>query len=81
MLTRRTNVLLSEIDYLTLSRLAADKGKTMGELIRQAIEKTYKISKKKDSVARALNRINQLGKKVNTKNIDYKELINYGRKY
>ncbi|PIP57720.1 hypothetical protein COX03_01590, partial [Candidatus Woesebacteria bacterium CG22_combo_CG10-13_8_21_14_all_39_10] len=42
MLTRRTNVLLEEEDYLTLVYLSRREDKTIGELIRSAIVKTYK---------------------------------------
>ena len=81
MLTHRTNVLLTKLDHEVLSRLAGKKGKTIGELIRQAVRQTYRINQVKNSAAQALERIDQLAKKVETKGIDYRQLVNHGRKY
>ena len=81
MLTHRTNVLLTKLDREVLSRLASKKGKTVGELIRQAVRKTYNISQKENSTAWALQQIDRLAKKVNTKGINYRQLIEHGRKY
>ncbi len=82
MLTRRTNVLLAEEDYLRLSVLAKEANKTMGELIRHAVKKTYKY--KKDALTaneKAYRMIDKATKGLDFSGIDYKELINYGRKY
>jgi len=81
MLTRRTNVLLNETDYETLLALSKREGKTMGELIRHAVRKTYKTHRREKTNAQILAEIDKLAKKVNTKGINYKELVEYGRKY
>lgn len=79
MLTQRTNVLLSEPDYKMLKELSKKHNKSVGELIRQAVIKIYKPKKK--SNAQLLKEIRTLGKKANTKGINYRELVEYGRKY
>lgn len=82
MLTQRTNVLFSELDYKMLKELSKKHKKSVGELIRHAIATTYKESKpKKKSTAQLLKEIRTLGKKANTKGINYRELVEYGRKY
>lgn len=83
MLTRRTNVLFSEEEYQTLSKLSKKKGKTMGELVRSAVKMHYKTNKtnRKKTTKRIMNEMKQLVRTVNTKGIDYKILINEGRKY
>lgn len=81
MLTHRTNILLTKLDHEILSRLASKKGKTIGELIRQAVRKTYRINQKESAAARALERIDRLAQKVDTKGINYRQLIDHGRKY
>lgn len=80
MLTHRTNLLLSAEEHDTLTRLSRENNKTMGELIRHAVKKTYKI-KKIDTFQASLARIRKLTKHVNTKGIDYRALVIAGRKY
>jgi site-specific recombinase len=80
MLTRRTNLLLSEPDYQKLNRLAGRQGVSVGELIRRAVKKTYQsggVSKRRQ----VLRKIDQLASQVETKGIDYKQLVEDGRKY
>lgn len=80
MLNRRTNVLLSEPDYTLLSRLASADGRTVGELIRQAIRKTYRHNNHLSCRKIALDKIRQLAKSVDTRGINYRQLIEDGRK-
>jgi hypothetical protein len=79
MLTHRTNLLLEETDYRLLSQLATQKKVSIGKLIRHAVKKTYSLQKQ-DTVTDILNNLQKLSLKVNTKNINYRELINEGRK-
>lgn len=79
LLTQRTNVLLNETDYRMLKELSRKNNQTIGELIRHAVTKTYKAHK--PSQAQILKDLRALGKKANTKGINYRELIDYGRKY
>lgn len=80
MLTRRTNVLLSPDEHGMLLVLSKEHRKTMGELIRQAIKKTYG-TKARGSFEASLQRIKKITKHVDTKNIDYRELATEGRRY
>lgn len=79
LLTRRTNILLEEVDYRMLKNISMKNNKTIGELIRNAIIEKYKVHK--PSQAQILKDLRNLGKKANTKGINYRELIDYGRKY
>ena len=80
-LTRRTNVLFSEADYLALKALSKAEGKTMGEIIRKAVEeKHFKkggYNKKRVSL---FKEIEELTKGVDFGGIDYKALVEDGRK-
>jgi hypothetical protein len=52
----------------------------MGELIRQAVKKTYK-KKKVSSLAASFKRIKEITKNVDTKGIDYRAMAIEGRRY
>lgn len=81
-LTRRTNVLLTESDYILLKSVSKEHGKTIGELIREAIWSKYVkragYNKKRLSVFKELANITA---GMNFSNIDYKALIENGRRY
>lgn len=81
MLIKRTNLLLGEADYQLLKSLAKKEEVSVAELIRRAIEKVYKkrfeLEQRKEVVAE----IQKLWKKVKTEGMDYKSLIENGRKY
>ena len=82
LLTRRTNVLFTEEDYLTLSSLAEQYNKTIGELVRRAVKKTYKITAQKMTANQeAFRLIAKATRGMNFTGLDYKALADYGRKY
>jgi len=81
MLTRRTNVLFDEADYVTLLMYSRERNKTIGELVRQAVKKTYKVKKTLTANEQAYRMIEKATKGLDFSGIDYKALINYGRKY
>ena len=81
LLTRRTNVLFDETDYATLLMYSQERGKTIGELVRNAVKKTYKVKKTLNSNEKAFRMIGKAIKGLNFSGVDYKDLINYGRKY
>lgn len=82
MLTQRTNVLFSPFEYNELIALTAKSGQTMGELIRQAVRKTYKIEATSDNSLQAtLQRIRKLTKNANLSGLDYRKLVKMDRKY
>ena len=81
MLTKRVNFLFEEETLQLLRERAVLEQKSVGELVRRAVKKTYE---NKDQAR--LKRINQACgeiERVRTlqKNINYKELINAWRKY
>lgn len=81
MLTRRTNLLLAETDYLILAGISQQTGRTMGDLARSAIREKYGIDDIANQRRLVFKNIAALGKKVNTRNINYRDLINHGRKH
>ncbi|MDP3994901.1 MAG: hypothetical protein Q8P91_03655 [bacterium] len=81
MLTRRTNVLFDEADYANLLMHSRERNKTIGELVRQAVKKTYKVKKTLTENEKAYRMIEKATKGLDFSGIDYKALINYGRKY
>ena len=84
MLTRRTNVLFDEADYATLLFMSREKNKTIGELVRHAVKKTYKVKAKKGRIDKSLElAIKKSWEALKHPEIplDYKALIEYGRKY
>lgn len=83
LLTRRTNVLFSEEDYQTLTKRAKESKKTIGELVRHAVKKTYRSTKKVNHNQELIKRIKKGWKFLKNPEIpiDYKALIEDGRKY
>ncbi len=80
MLTHRTNLLLTQEQHQTLKSISHQKRKSVGELIRHVIDKEY-VRSELNNRAKILEEIRNLTKNVNTKDIDYKELIISGRKW
>lgn len=82
MLTKRTNILLEKTDYQLLEALAKRQRISVGELIRRAIAKTYKrkIESELEQRQKRILAIMKLWEKIKVKEIDYKSLIEYGRK-
>lgn len=80
LLTHRTNVLFSSDEYGLLVSLSKERKKTLGELVRHAVKKTY-AGKARDSFGASLARIRQMTKGVKIKKSDYRALVTAGRKY
>jgi len=84
MLDKRTNVLLTQQDHRFLTRLSQQKGKTIGHLIREAIKETYfpiKTTEKTTSTYAILQDIDRINQTIDTRSINYQELIEDGRKF
>ena len=83
MLTRRTNVLFDEADYANLLMHSRERNKTIGELVRQAVKRTYKVKKMDNREKILLKKIKEGWKFLKNPEIpvDYKALVEYGRKY
>lgn len=82
MLTKRTNILFDEKQWRKLSKRAKREKTSVGKLVRKAVEKAYADAEDKELKMRqkAIDEIFRI-RKVSKKPIDYKALINYGRKY
>lgn len=80
MLTKRTNILFDEKLWRELSARAKREKTSVGNLVRKAVEKAYVQNEEKDKRTKAFERILKI-RKMSKKPIDYKALINYGRKY
>ena len=84
MLNKRVHILFEEEKYKLLNALAAEKGSSVGELVRVAVQRVYVEPREKQFSDRqkAFDRLKQWQKKIGTfKGLDYKALIEYGRKY
>jgi len=79
MLTKRVNFLFEEATWQMLQERATLESLSVGDLVRRAVKKTYAGDNKQQKIAKAIQDIRRIRKVF--KNIDYKELINAGRKY
>jgi len=77
----RTNVLINQEMQATLEYLAKAKKKTRAEIIRQLIVAAKPKGKEVNTKVEALANIRRLRKNINTKGVDYKKLVEDGRKY
>lgn len=79
MLNRRTNFLFSKDVWDKLVKLSKARNASMAEVVRKAIEKEYEEVRELETRKRAID-ATLMGRIISTGKIDYKELINYGRK-
>ncbi len=80
MLNKRTNILFNNELWEKLTKLTQMRNISVGSFVREAVEEKLaeeeKLIRRKDAIESTLkNRVHLKGK------VDYKELINYGRKY
>ncbi|MEK7073778.1 MAG: hypothetical protein AAB960_00435 [Patescibacteria group bacterium] len=80
MLTKRTNILFDEELWNLLVTLAVKQKTSVGDLVRSAARKVYDADQKTSSRQRAGEEIRKI-RVFQKGHVDYKELINYGRKY
>lgn len=79
MLNKRTQILFSQELWESLSNLAEDKGTSVGQLVRQAVEESYFSKGVNEKARRAIEKIMVIRPHFRGR-INYEELINYGRK-
>lgn len=81
MLTKRTNILFDEKLWERLSNRAKREKTSVGKLVRRAVEKAYVEVEDEELKRRkkAIDEIFRIRKRI--RGINYKEYINYGRKY
>lgn len=82
MLTKRVNILFDEKLWRELSNRSKREKISFGKLIRRAVEKEY-LEVEDEALKKRRGAIDKIFKirKVSKTPIDYKALINYGRKY
>lgn len=81
MLTKRTNILFDEELWRTLVQLAKLNNTSVGKLIRDAVEEKYAKAADLEQRRQAFEAILKIRPKPVKGKIDYKALINAGRKY
>jgi|APSaa5957512622_1039677.scaffolds.fasta_scaffold12531_4 hypothetical protein len=79
MLTKRAQILFEPETWQILQQVATAKNISTSELIRQTLEKTHKAGPASNKALQAHKTI--LKTRISSKNIDYKALIEHGRKY
>ena len=80
MLTKRTNILFEEKTWKELTKLASKKKTSVGELVRDAVEEKYTRENMLDKRRLAAEAILLHRPKPVKGKINYKALINAGRK-
>lgn len=80
MLTKRTNILFDQALWNRLAQLAKDMNTSVGKLVRDAVEEKYTEDKNLEKIRKACESIEK-HRKVFKGKIDYKALINYGRRF
>ena len=80
MLTKRANILFEQELWDQMTQHAKKRNISVGELIRQAVEEKYLNDDKTERIRNAHAWILK-NRKIAKGKIDYKALINYGRKY
>ena len=67
MLAKRTNILFEEAMWEKLELLAQKRETSVGELVREALRKTYNLSERQTNITRAFKIILSLRKKTPSK--------------
>lgn len=80
MLNVRAQILFDETLWKTLHRLSKTKKTSISKLVRNAVEKTYIKTEELETRRKAIEEIERIRPHFKGK-LDYKEMINYGRKY
>lgn len=80
MLTKRTQILFEENLWRKLVRLSQAQKISVGELVREAVKERYKDAEKMSRRQKAIEATLK-GRIVSKTKIDYKELVDYGRKF
>ena len=78
----RTTITLEKDVHKRLKREALEKDLSLNDLLRNRVLSSLEEDKKTIAKRKkALKRIRELTKDIDFSGLDYKELVNYGRKY
>lgn len=80
MLNVRGQILFDKNLWGLLHRISKTKKTSIGSLVRQAVKKTYLKTVDLEARRKAIEEIERIRPHFKGK-LDYKEMINYGRKY
>lgn len=80
MLNVRAQILFDEELWRTLHRLSKTKKTSISSLVRNAVKKTYMKLEELETRRKAIEEIERIRPHFKGK-LDYKEMINYGRRY
>ena len=80
MLTKRTNILFDEHLWTELTALAQKQRISVGELIRKAVKEYYDLHDRNTITIQNACAAIESARKQQKGTVDYKALINYGRK-
>lgn len=80
MLNKRVHILFNKDLWDKLEKMAKAQNSSAGEIIRRAAEKEIETEKELDKRKKAIEST-LMGRILSKGKIDYKELINYGRKH
>ncbi|MBI2103623.1 hypothetical protein HYT59_01320 [Candidatus Woesebacteria bacterium] len=82
MQTIRTTITLRKDIYKSLKNEALDKDKSLNELLNDKISTSLNVGKAEIAKRKkALKRIKEIAREIDFSGMDFKELVNYGRKY
>lgn len=81
MLTKRAQILFDETTWRELTHLAREKQTSIGNLVRDAVEEKYATKANLEQRRRAIQAILRDRPAPVKEKINYKKLINAGRKY
>lgn len=81
MLTYRTQILFDVSTMQKLKQLAKKRKTTVGKLVRAAVEKNYALSQSYTKRQKAWRTILSTRPAISKENIDYNDLISYGRSF
>lgn len=79
MLAKRTNILFEEDMWDKLVMIAQSKNRSVGDLVRTAVYKIYYADRDLERLAKSVSEVRKIRKYIGK--VNYKELINAGRKY
>ena len=80
MLNKRTNILFDDKLWQNLNEKARVDKTSIGELVRKAVTKAYFTGQEINTIKATVDNIKKI-RKTFKGHLDYKELINYGRKH
>ncbi len=79
MLTKNAHILFDPQEWKQLVQIAAAENSSVNQLVRRAVQTAYVKTARGLQIAAAVDKIRKI--RPHVKGINYKELINYGRKY